>query len=989
MDVTVKVSNPANDAESIVIDISRLEDGDKLFWGVSQTVGYQILDSQNNPILGAIAEFTSSDEKIAYFPDKNRNNFISTALGTVTITAKSADKTSVETSKTITLIPSQNQSLHVTSTNPALDINDTHQLTWEIRKNNIGLPAYGFPADNVIFAGYDTDIISVSDTGLITAKKAGTTTITMAVYDGDQPDKLSPELKTICTITVNPAPQTPAITGGDAYQPFTTDTNSPIVTFAIANATGGTWKITGDGELVGPDLYPTVDVRATGVGSFTLSYENGPTIASKTVTTFNAFSGISATDITVLPNSNTNPITATATWGGTAYTSSGYTKTAADYNISTAVKISTTGLDANLAGSANLNIIAGAVTGTYPVTLYCEAMPTVTKSINVNVSSTTPAVPASVVFTSGTPLSIPVNASRQLSWVVKDAGGQTIANAPVTFASSNTAVATVGLNTGYVTAHNTGQAIITIKTANNITATCTINVTSATTVYPTNVTFNHRYDLYIRRGDYYQLSWYFTPSNTTQTDVSFYTGDRYIATVTSYGRIYAQDYGVTTVRIRDISGHEDTVRVHVTDYYYNNDYYDDYYDDYYYWHGSSSSSSSSGSSSVSANKNTTLRASDFNTKNDSATVSAYKNSDGAYEAVLTNQMLDNLYNKNSDFELVIKGNNASVTIPADFEDIASELSSILSKNNLSASNVSFRITMEPENLSRSQQNALLNKFPNASVIGDAVDFRIEVLRTSNSRSLGTLTSFSKPIERTFKLSGNNTLPSSYGVFKINENGEIRFVPHKKTASDKLTVLSRTNSIYFVAENKVSFSDVPSGQWYTSFINNAAAKGLVAGTGGSRYEPDKTVTRAEFANMVVNALDLPYVKNSSPYRDVSSSSWYYEAVSRGNAAGLFDKLSGGDYFNGNQPITREEMASVVAQALKSQGYSQRGNTTLSMVFPNDYTYIASTYQQDVALAYESNILAGMGGGVFSPKTTTTRAQAAKVQLNLLKALKMID
>src|SRR5690554_2947473 len=119
------------------------------------------------------------------------------------------------------------------------------------------------------------------------------------------------------------------------------------------------------------------------------------------------------------------------------------------------------------------------------------------------------------------------------------------------------------------------------------------------------------------------------------------------------------------------------------------------------------------------------------------------------------------------------------------------------------------------------------------------------------------------------------------------------------------ISSFTNSVYTVVQNPVSFTDVQK-HWSESYVELAAAKGLVEGVGGGKYEPDRTVTRAEFAVMLVRALGhgLP-TSDTSPYEDVKPNVWYYDAVTKAEALGLLDFVSSKS-FKPNQPLTREEM-----------------------------------------------------------------------------------
>lgn len=51
-----------------------------------------------------------------------------------------------------------------------------------------------------------------------------------------------------------------------------------------------------------------------------------------------------------------------------------------------------------------------------------------------------------------------------------------------------------------------------------------------------------------------------------------------------------------------------------------------------------------------------------------------------------------------------------------------------------------------------------------------------------------------------------------------------------------------------------FTDVDPGAWYADAVNRAAQLGIVQGTGGGKFEPDRAVTRAEAAAMMVRLFD---------------------------------------------------------------------------------------------------------------------------------------
>lgn len=107
----------------------------------------------------------------------------------------------------------------------------------------------------------------------------------------------------------------------------------------------------------------------------------------------------------------------------------------------------------------------------------------------------------------------------------------------------------------------------------------------------------------------------------------------------------------------------------------------------------------------------------------------------------------------------------------------------------------------------------------------------------------------------------------------------------------MTINSYSNSVYLVAHNSVSFTDTLK-HWSRAFVVLAAAKGLIEGVGDGKYNPDKTVTRAEFDAMVVRALGRGgSIDNTEPYNDVKQGAWYFDEVAQAKGLGLLDFATG--------------------------------------------------------------------------------------------------
>ena len=73
----------------------------------------------------------------------------------------------------------------------------------------------------------------------------------------------------------------------------------------------------------------------------------------------------------------------------------------------------------------------------------------------------------------------------------------------------------------------------------------------------------------------------------------------------------------------------------------------------------------------------------------------------------------------------------------------------------------------------------------------------------------------------------------------------------------------------------AFSDVPSSYWAYAAISSLSSQGIVSGYPDGTYRPDNTITRAEFATMLVKALGLSTTGTNGAFTDVTPGDWCYD------------------------------------------------------------------------------------------------------------------
>jgi hypothetical protein len=183
----------------------------------------------------------------------------------------------------------------------------------------------------------------------------------------------------------------------------------------------------------------------------------------------------------------------------------------------------------------------------------------------------------------------------------------------------------------------------------------------------------------------------------------------------------------------------------------------------------------------------------------------------------------------------------------------------------------------------------------------------------------------------------------------------------------------------------NFSDL-SGHWGQQQIADLVARGVLAGMTPTEFMPDANITRAQFATMLDRILNIGPPQQAGPaFGDVASGAWYYDNVSAAVYAGLVSGYSNG-LFGPDDPVTREQMAVMVARALMSQlKITGPDQATVSAILAKfqDQQEISGWAGTGVALVVQQGIIHGRTSATFAPQVNATRTEAA-VMIWLLDA-----
>lgn len=152
------------------------------------------------------------------------------------------------------------------------------------------------------------------------------------------------------------------------------------------------------------------------------------------------------------------------------------------------------------------------------------------------------------------------------------------------------------------------------------------------------------------------------------------------------------------------------------------------------------------------------------------------------------------------------------------------------------------------------------------------------------------------------------------------------------------------------------------------------KGYMNGYTSGNFEPDRSVTRAELAMILVNTgMVKPVTSVNGYFLDVAENYWAADAIKRSNEAGLMNGYANG-MFNPTGGVTREEMAAIL---FRYRGLRDDGmNNSFSDVGGDHWS------TQIIAAVSNAGMMSGYPDGTFHPEKVLTRAELVTILNRLL-------
>lgn len=171
---------------------------------------------------------------------------------------------------------------------------------------------------------------------------------------------------------------------------------------------------------------------------------------------------------------------------------------------------------------------------------------------------------------------------------------------------------------------------------------------------------------------------------------------------------------------------------------------------------------------------------------------------------------------------------------------------------------------------------------------------------------------------------------------------------------------------------LTFRDIDNCTWAHSSIKNLSEKGIINGFDKYRFGPSNNITREQFVKIVVSALNIDISKTTDvAFKDADKSQWYYPYLCAAYSKKIITGETAETFGIGN-PITREQMATIIYRAYTGEGYTFERKGVKHFL---DALKISDYATEAVDKMSSSGVITGMENGNFEPKEYASRSQAA--------------
>jgi len=247
-----------------------------------------------------------------------------------------------------------------------------------------------------------------------------------------------------------------------------------------------------------------------------------------------------------------------------------------------------------------------------------------------------------------------------------------------------------------------------------------------------------------------------------------------------------------------------------------------------------------------------------------------------------------------------------------------------------------------------------------------------------------MSAFNQYLNRKVRLPGPVSLKDTTIVWYNRQTKEFEYVPSifaNADARSHAVIKHMRTGTYVVVRKAVKFADMGS-HWARTEVDYLASKQLIAGRTETEFDPGSSMTKAEFATLLVRSLGLADLSETLPYKDVPDAAWYRPYVGAAYAMRIAD---GGSEFQPGKPVTRAEIAVMTYRAVQLAGrkIALTDMDGASVARYKDIGALGANEREAAAAVIKAGFMGGVSETAFSPQSDATRAEAAVILGRMLR------
>ena len=226
-----------------------------------------------------------------------------------------------------------------------------------------------------------------------------------------------------------------------------------------------------------------------------------------------------------------------------------------------------------------------------------------------------------------------------------------------------------------------------------------------------------------------------------------------------------------------------------------------------------------------------------------------------------------------------------------------------------------------------------------------------------------------------------------------DNGKVTKEPTETETGVKTFTCTRcgetkTESIPVVSVDVTEmFSDVTKN-WAYPGIQYCVTHKLMGSTGGDKFAPTMTTTRAQIVQILYNLEGEPEVSGTTPFTDLTQD-WYQDAVLWAYQTGVVAGTGDGTTFDPDLPVTREQIAVILMEYTDRILNIKRTWTPADLSTFPDAASVSDWAKDAMADAVGLGLISGASNGgqtYLNPQGSATREQVATILMEFCKNVK---